>query len=110
MVHGNVWYRSAPKRNRWRPIWAHEDSGVLGVSPGKLTFRGKRGDVVIEEPRVLSVGLSGMDTINPWITVADRNGTTALFADGSRFGWGGVRGGTARLASEIEKASGSQRT
>lgn len=74
MRHQNVWYRSAPKQSRWRPIRAHED------------------------------------TINPWITIEDRDGNRVLFADGSRFGWGGVRGGTVKLVDEIEKALGAKAT
>jgi hypothetical protein len=99
-----VWYRGEPLQSRWRQLRERKDAGVLEVGPGGLVFRGKRGDIVLEQPRIVSVGLAGADTINLWITVEDRDGSRALFADGSRLGWGGVGGGTARLAAEIENA------
>lgn len=105
MTHRTVWYRPGPKQSRWRPIRAWEDVGVLEISPGSVAFHGEHGDVVLVEPRTVSVGQTGRDFINTWITVEDRDGSRALFADGSRFGWGGLSGGTARLAAEIRRAS-----
>jgi hypothetical protein len=108
MTHRGVWYRSTPKQSRWRPIRAWEDKGLLVVSADGLAFRGRHGEVVLDHPRVISIGLSGVDSINTWITVEDRDGQRALFADGSLFGWGGVRGGTARLGADLDKAWASQ--
>ena len=111
MVREKVWYLSAPTQNRWSPrAWAAKRIGVLEVRPGKVEFRGKRGHVVLEQPWIVSVGLAGADTINVWITIADRDGNQALFADGSRLGWGGVRGGTVKLAAELEQALGAKAT
>lgn len=83
---------------------------MLEITPGSLTFHGKRGDVVVVDPRIVSIGQNGTDFINTWITVEGRDEGRALFADGSRFGWGGVSGGTARLAAEIRRTASPQPT
>lgn len=83
---------------------------MLEITPASLAFHGKQGDVVLVDPRIVSVGQNGTDFINTWITVEDRDGGRALFADGSRFGWGGLSGGTARLAAEIRRTASAPPT
>lgn len=61
-------------------------------------------ELVLDGPRVISVGQAGVDAVNVWVTVEDSKGSRALFADGSRFGWGGLRGGTEVLAGALSEA------
>jgi hypothetical protein len=100
-----IWYRSEPKLRRFRPLRAWEDTGCLTVESGRISFHGKRGDLVLDDPRVVSVGPAGVDAVNVWITVEDSKGLRALFADGSRFGWAGLRGGTKALERALRDAS-----
>jgi hypothetical protein len=97
-----VWYRRAPKVRRLRPIRAWEDVGVLIIESKRLEFLGRLNAFVVERPRVVGVNLRGVDTINPWVEVEGADGERAFFADGSRWGWGGARGGTEALAREIQ--------
>lgn len=76
----------------------------MTIARGHLTFQGKRTNLVIDSPRVVSVGVIESDRINLWVTVAGADGHEVLFADGSRLGWGGVRGGTQQAADEIDLA------
>jgi hypothetical protein len=59
----------------------------------------------LDNPHVVSVGPAGVDRVNVWVTVEGSGGETALFADGSRFGWGGLRGGTAALALMLQEVN-----
>jgi hypothetical protein len=100
--HRDVWYRSRPIRVKG--IKAYEDVGVLSIDDDRLTFSGNKHNVVLENARVVRVQRRGRDFINRWVVVEDDSGQQAMFADGSRLGWGGVLGGTTRLAHAIKDA------
>lgn len=100
-----IWYRSGPKVRRFKPLRAWEDVGTLSVEHNRLAFYGKRGEIILDAPRVIGVGLSGVDFINVWVTVEGAGGVRAQFADGTKFGWGGIRGRTEALANVISETS-----
>ncbi|HEY3142355.1 MAG TPA: hypothetical protein VGJ86_14550, partial [Acidimicrobiales bacterium] len=77
-----VWYRSRPVGGTEVTMKAMEDRGSLDISPGKLVFHGKKGDVEVADISGVAAARHGRDFVNRWITVTYGSGKTAMFVDG----------------------------
>ena len=100
----NVWYR--PDESRWRDmeLVAFKDSGRLVVRADSLEYYGKSGHVHVTNARSVTLTKQGRDFINDWVRIEYGDAAapaTALFADGSWLGWGGVLGGTRRIYEAV---------
>jgi hypothetical protein len=100
-----VWY--LPDENRWRNmnIKAFRDVGRLIVGDNVLEFQGKKDTVIIKHVKRVSYGKQGRDFVNNWVKIEygeDPELSTALFADGSKLGWGGIFGGTKRILAAVQ--------
>lgn len=104
-VFNEVWY--FPRAKKWYDLnlLAFHDIGVLTVLDGALEFKGNKGTVLISNIRRVSYGMYGRDFINHWVKVEYGDlpsSSTALFADGSVLGWGGVAGGTRKIFDVVK--------
>ena len=100
----SVWYR--PDESSWRnfELVAFKDSGRLVVRADSLEFYGKSGRVHVANARSVALVKQGRDFINDWVRVEYGDAatpSTAFFADGSWFGWGGILGGTRRIYEAV---------
>ncbi len=99
----NVWYRPAESRWRDAELVAYRDAGALVVRADSLEFYGRRERVTVAGVRAVTLGKQGRDFINEWVRVEYGEGATALFADGSWLGWGGLFGGTRRIFEAVRR-------
>ena len=104
-LFNEVWY--FPRAKKWYGLnlLAFDDVGALTVLDNGLEFSGKKGAVLISNIRRVSYGKYGRDFINHLVKVEYGDGTslsTALFADGSSLGWGGVLGGTKQIYEVVK--------
>ncbi|NHA04496.1 hypothetical protein G7092_11845 [Mucilaginibacter sp. HC2] len=97
----NVWYLSSENTRQKKQVMAMDDIGILNISPGILSFRGTKTEIVITEIISISYGKQGRDFINNWVKVEyyGSNGelSRAYFADGNNRGWSGIFGGTKNI-------------
>jgi hypothetical protein len=106
----SVWYR--PHGTGLEDIAkmkAMTDRGSLDVSPGRLHFEGKWTSLDVTDIERISLGRSGKDFINTWVTLEYAGGRTAQFADGGNLGWSGILGGTRKLMRAIESIAMERR-
>jgi hypothetical protein len=98
-VFDNVWYSP---RKKWYDLHllTYRDVGRLTIKETSIEFQGRGQTLVLENVQRISYGKQGRDFVNNWVRVVygdAESPSTALFADGSTMGWGGVLGGTKRL-------------
>ncbi len=98
-VFDNVWYSP---RKKWHDLHllAYRDVGKLTIKEKSIEFQGRGHTLVLENVRRILYGKQGRDFVNNWVRVEYgdvESPSTALFADGSTMGWGGVLGGTKRI-------------
>ena len=89
---------------------AYKDSGRLVVRAGGLEFHGRRGIVRVANARSIVLTKQGRDYINDWVKIEygdPARPSTAFFADGSWFGWGGILGGTRRIYEAVRHVARS---
>jgi len=103
----NVWYLSSENTRQKKQVMAMDDIGTLNISPGVLSFRGAKTEIIITGVISISYGKQGRDFINNWVRVEyhDNNDELlhAYFADGNNRGWSGIFGGTKNIFKHLKE-------
>jgi hypothetical protein len=93
-----VWYQPNAKFGR------RYFKGKLTVTPGQVSFQGKKDSFTIERASSVEPRMVGMNT---WVRVAYEDGgeeREALFLDRRMLGWSGILGGNDKLRAELIEA------
>jgi hypothetical protein len=99
----SIWYRSRPETESSRADPFTRERGRLIVEPGEIRFDGPQARLVLRDIEAVEYGVHGTMT-NPSVHVRYREAgeaRSAWFTDGGMGGYGGMFGGTRRLAEAL---------
>ena len=105
-TYRSVWYRSAPATESTSANPFTRERGRLVVEADGLRFEGASTQLVLRGIEAVEYGVHGTMT-NPSVHVRYRDGDearSAWFTDGAWAGYGGMFGGTRRLAEALNQA------
>ena len=104
-VFDTVWYLPVENTAGDFNFLAYRDTGQLIVHDAGLQYNGGKGTLYIQGISRVTIGKQGRDFVNDWVRVEYGQGQTAFFADGSWLGWGGMLGGTRKIADAVMRLS-----
>lgn len=105
-IHHSVWYRSKPATESTSSDPFTRERGRLVVEADGLRFEGPKTQLTLRGIEAVEFGVYGTMT-NPSVHVRYRDGDeprSAWFTDGAWAGYGGMFGGTRRLAEALDPA------
>lgn len=105
VVFESVWYLPFENSRGDLSFLAYRDTGQLIVHDAGLQFHGRKGTLYVQGITRVSLGKQGQDYVNDWVRVEYGQAQVAFFADGSWLGWGGVLGGTRKIANAVRRLS-----